>query len=274
MTTQFDDPRTVLLYPDEKMLVNVVATRMLLRISDLLQLQDRVDIALTGGTDGIAVLEAASHNPLQDAIDFSRVHFWWGDERFVQADDADRNALQARQAWLDTLVKNGKLPESNIHEMPADTRTRDDADNASDATNDDILAEAARSYQSELEYEIGTEGSLDIALFGVGPDGHFASLFPGRDEVLISDDSIKAVGVSHSPKMPPLRVSLTVPFIQQSESVWVFAAGERKADAVSRALGSADNHHVPSSYARGTQESLWMIDEAAASNIDDTEEAA
>ncbi len=264
----FEDPRTVLMYDSEKTLVATVAERLLLRMSDLVALQDRVDVALTGGTDGIAVLAAAAKSPLLDAVDFSRVHFWWGDERFVQPTDGDRNALQAREAWLNELIASGKLPEENIHEMPADDRSREIADAASDEENDLILARAARAYQDELESELGTDGTLDVALFGVGPDGHFASLFPDREEVLVSDPSIKALGIAHSPKMPPLRVTLTVPFIQQSEAVWVFAAGERKAQAVGNALSSLDNQHVPSSFARGAEESLWMIGEAAAAQVE------
>lgn len=259
--------RNILVYDTEETLIQTVAARLLLRISDLLTAQDRVDVALTGGTDGIAVLAAAAQSPLCAAVDFSRVHFWWGDERFVRSDDGDRNALQAREAWLDALIASGELPEANVHEMPAETRTAEAVSSASDAENDAVLLAAAREYQAELERELGPEGTLDLALFGVGPDGHFASLFPGHDEVLSTDPAVKSLGVAHSPKMPPLRVTLTVPFIQSTDFVWVFASGERKSDAVGRALYEADHANVPSSYARGKEESLWMIDRAAAANL-------
>ncbi|WP_018142956.1 6-phosphogluconolactonase [Alloscardovia criceti] len=259
--------RSIMVYATEETLIQTVAARLLLRISDLLTAQERVDVALTGGTDGIEVLAAAASSPLAAAVDFSRVHFWWGDERYVPVDHADRNALQARDAWLNGLVESGELPEKNIHEMPAETRTAEQVAAASDAENDAVLLEAARTYQAELDRELGPDGSLDLALFGVGPDGHFASLFPGHDEVLSTDPSIKCLGVAHSPKKPPLRVTLTVPFIQQTDFVWVFASTERKSDAVGRALYEADNQHVPSSFARGKEETLWMIDSSAATNL-------
>ncbi|OFQ99419.1 6-phosphogluconolactonase [Alloscardovia sp. HMSC034E08] len=262
-----DTSRNILVYNSEDILINTVAARLLLRISDLLTAQDRVDVALTGGTDGIAVLAAAGKSPLTAAIDFSRVHFWWGDERFVPSDDGDRNALQAREAWLNTLIDAGELPESNIHEMPAEKRSAEQVEVASNEDNDAVLAAAAREYQAELERELGEEGALDIALFGVGPDGHFASLFPGREEVRIEDETVKAIGVANSPKMPPLRVSLTVPYIHKTDFVWVFASCERKSEAIARALYEPDNYHVPSSFARGTEETLWMLDKAAAANL-------
>ena len=101
-----------------------MAARTLLTIIDLLAEPNRkrVDIAVTGGTDGNRVFAAMNASPLNDAVDWSRVHVWWGDERFVAADDDDRNAKQAREAWYGALVESGRMPAANIHAMPADTR--------------------------------------------------------------------------------------------------------------------------------------------------------
>ncbi|MFD0704659.1 6-phosphogluconolactonase [Alloscardovia venturai] len=259
--------RNIMVYDTEELLIQTVGARLLLRISDLLTAQERVDVALTGGGDGIEVLTDANNSPLARAVDFSRVHFWWGDERFVPAHDKDRNALQAREAWLDNLVDSGKLPEENIHEMPAEKRSAEEVAHATDAENEDILEIASREYQAELERELGKNGHLDLALFGVGPDGHFASLFPGHKQIYVTDPELKVLGVAHSPKLPPLRVTLSVPFIRQTDFVWVFASGERKSEAIGRAMYEMNNHHVPSSFAMGAEETLWMVDKAAASNL-------
>lgn len=259
--------RDILVYDTEEVLVQTVGARMLLTISDLLTAKDRVDVALTGGTDGIEVLADANNSPLAGAVDFSRVHFWWGDERFVPADDADRNALQAREAWLNNLVASGQLPEENIHEMPAEKRSAEEVANASDLDNEVVLSAAAREYQTELERELGPDGHLDLALFGVGPDGHFASLFPGHKQVYVTDPYMKCLGVAHSPKLPPLRVTLSVPFIRKTDFVWVFASGARKSEAIGRAMYEMNNHHVPSSFAMGKEQTLWMVDKAAAANL-------
>lgn len=91
--------RTTVVYPNPQILAEAVAARTLLTITDYLSEPNRtrVDIAVTGGTDGNRVFDAMNASPLNDAVDWSRVHVWWGDERFVAADSDDRNAKQARE---------------------------------------------------------------------------------------------------------------------------------------------------------------------------------
>ena len=101
--------RKTVVYPNPQVLAEAVAARTLLTIIDLLAEPNRkrVDIAVTGGTDGNRVFAAMNASPLNDAVDWSRVHVWWGDERFVAADDDDRNAKQAREAGTVRLWKAG-----------------------------------------------------------------------------------------------------------------------------------------------------------------------
>lgn len=263
--SELTDNRTVIVFPDRETMHQAVAARLLLTMSERLAQQSRFDVALTGGSDGIAVLQAMVDHPFAEAVTWNRVHLWWGDERFVLPDDDDRNAKQAREAWFGRLIDAGLLPEDNIHMMPADTRSREIADAASDEENDAMLARAAAEYQRTLEHQLGTDGAFDVSMFGIGPDGHFASLFPDREEVRIDDPATWTVGVTHSPKMPPLRISLTVPFITRSREVWMIASKEGKAEAVARALSSVNDSHTPSSYAAGAEKTLWYLDQAAAS---------
>jgi 6-phosphogluconolactonase len=258
-------PRLITPYPDGESVAQAAASRILLTLGDILAGQERADIALTGGTDGIEVLAVMAKNPLVRTVDWSRVHIWWGDERFVGSDDNDRNAKQAREALLDGLIAQDLLSESHIHEMPIDTRTASQVATASDEENDRALAQAAAEYQNELISQLGNCPTLDIILFGVGPDAHFASLFPGHSEVLAREKYV--VGVSHSPKMPPLRVSLTVPMIRRAHRVWVIASTLEKADAVKLALTTFDDPNAPSSFAGGTQETIWMVDKDALSKF-------
>lgn len=257
--------RAVVTFPDRGTLHQAVAARLLLTMAETLAERPRFDVALTGGSDGIAVLQAMVGHPFAAAVAWDRVHLWWGDERFVTPDDPDRNAGQAREAWFGALVADGLLPEANVHEMPADDRPREVADAADDAENDAILARAAADYRRELEGQLGPDGAFDVAMFGIGPDGHFASLFPDRDEVRIDEPGTWTVGVARSPKMPPLRVSLTVPFIRRSREVWMVASKRGKAEAAARALGTTCDPHTPSSYAAGAERTLWYLDADAAS---------
>ena len=181
--------RTTVVYPNPQILAEAVAARTLLTITDLLSEPNRtrVDIAVTGGTDGNRVFDAMNASPLNDAVDWSRVHVWWGDERFVAADSDDRNAKQAREAWYGKLVADGRMPAGNIHAMPSDERNLESVAADSPEQTDAVLAEAAAQYQRELIEQLGENPALDIAMFGMGPDAHFASLFPDHGESEIDD---------------------------------------------------------------------------------------
>lgn len=260
--------RVTIVHPNPQVLAEAVAARTLLTLIDLLAEPNRTraDIAVTGGTDGIRMLEAVRNSPLAEAVDWSRVHVWWGDERFVAAADDDRNAKQASDALFGALIESDAMPAGNIHAMPADTRDAEAIAGATPEQTDAVLARAAADYQQELVEQLGDRPTLDIALFGVGPDAHFASLFPDHGEAEIDNPQVLVAGVRDSPKPPPLRLTLSVPMITRSRRTWVFTSGARKADAVKAAFARHNNPHAPSSYADG-EELLWLIDEGAASKL-------
>src|SRR3954470_16834849 len=93
--------RRVLVHPDKESLAGSVAARFITKMIDILDEFEEANVVLTGGTMGEKVLEAIRSSPACQSIDWSRITFWWGDERFVARDDADRNELQARRALLD-----------------------------------------------------------------------------------------------------------------------------------------------------------------------------
>lgn len=277
--------RKLVVYPDMDLMIQAGAQRFALALLDLLaeRLPDsthrtRVDVALSGGS-AAQPLGLVLDDPLAEAIDWSRVHFWWSDERFVPAYDTDRNALEARRLLLDKLVADGKLPESNIHEMAADVRSTDEIADAmanaeseddavraaADAANDALLDAAARDYEAELIRELGPKPTIDLMILGMGPDGHYASLFPGHDEVKVTDRL--AVGVNHSPKMPPLRVSLTAQMIASSRRTWFFAAGASKADSLAHVFAKPNDPNYPSSYANGVDEFIWFSTEETVTKL-------
>ncbi|MEE1324006.1 MAG: 6-phosphogluconolactonase [Bifidobacteriaceae bacterium] len=273
--------RLIVRYANPLTLATAAADRILLTMSDLLDQpgRQRVDCAVTGGTDGMRVLEAIARNPLRATVDWSRVHFWWGDERFVAADDPNRNALQARQALLDELMAGGSLPETNIHEMPTDSRSAEERARATDIDNLASLKRAARQYEAELVRDLKPEPGelphLDIAWFGVGPEGHFASLFPndpllketvrsaGAVSAGLSSVSRLVAPVMHSPKPPALRLTMTPVLIRSARNVWITASSGRKRTALTTAATLYDDPHWPVSFAGGTDSTIWMVDEAA-----------
>ena len=113
--------------------------------------------------------------------------------------------------------------------------------------------------------ELGPEPVIDLMILGMGPDGHYASLFPGHDEVKVTDRL--TVGVNHSPKMPPLRVSLTAPLIARSRRTWFFAAGAGKAESLAHVFERPNNPDYPSSYANGVDEFTWFSTEETVTEL-------
>lgn len=206
-------------------------------------------IVLTGGGTGTALLKHLGSHP----VDWTRVHLFWGDDRFVPHDDDDRNEKQAREALLDHI----DIPAANIHPMaPSDGESGDDIEAAA-RTYQDVLAALAESGSPTPQF--------DVHLLGMGGEGHINSLFPHTAAVREADEMV--VGVTDSPKPPPRRITLTLPAVRRSREVWLVVSGEAKADAVAAAIGGADPVDVPAAGAIGSEKTIWLLDSAAASRL-------
>lgn len=247
----------VVVHPDAGALATATAARLLLTLLDAQSVHRPVHAVLTGGGLGVAVLGQAASSPLRDLVDWTGVHLWWGDERFLPAGHPDRNETQARDALLSALP----IPTANVHPVPP-----------AGAPGITTPEHAAAAYAAELARFAPPDRSgddagpavpaFDVLLLGLGPDGHVASLFPGQDAIEVTDRTV--VGVHGAPKPPSERVSLTYPALEAAREVWVVAAGAEKADAVARALAGGDPRTVPAVGARGRSGTLWLLDAAAA----------
>ncbi|MEZ0580664.1 6-phosphogluconolactonase [Nocardioides sp. MH1] len=232
-------------HDDPASLATVVAGELLNRIADAQAAGNVPHIGLTGGTIADRIHREVARMAPESGVDWGAVVFWFGDERYVASDSPDRNAVQAREAFLDAVGA------TRVHEVPA-------ADQVPSAE------ESASSYSSEIR--ASGAGAFDIVMFGVGPDGHIASLFPHHPG-LDAEDAI-AIAVHDSPKPPPDRVSLTYEAFERSHVVWFVASGEEKADAVARALADdGDLHATPARGVKGMQETTFFLDHAAASRL-------
>lgn len=232
-------------HPDSPALATAVAGELLTRLADAQVAGGMPQIALTGGTIADAVHHEIARLAPASEVDWTRVGLWWGDERFVAADDPDRNARQARLAFLDAVG----VDRAHVHEMPS--------------TGEAVDVDAgAASYAQTLRTHGG--GEFEIVMLGIGPDGHVASLFPGFPQL---DATGIAVGVTGSPKPPPERISLTFAALNRARSVWFLVSGDGKADAVARALGGADPHEIPAAGVAGHEETVWFLDRPAASQL-------
>ncbi|MCP2266811.1 6-phosphogluconolactonase [Promicromonospora thailandica] len=246
--------RLVVVHPDKEVLAQAAAARLLTRVLDVQSVRSPVHVVLTGGTVGIATLAAVAASPLVPAVDWSGVHLWWGDERFLPDGDPDRNETQAREALLDVLVAEHGLPEANVHPMPGPSSVATPEEGA--AAYAAVLAEHAGSSDGGVGVP-----AFDVLLLGMGPDGHVASLFPGHEGLSAQGTT---TGVHGSPKPPPERVSLTFDAIRAAREVWVVAAGAEKAERVAAALAGDPVAEVPAAGAVGQARTLWLLDTEAA----------
>jgi 6-phosphogluconolactonase len=246
--------RRVLVHPDRGTLAGSVAARFITKMIDLVEDEGEAHVVLTGGSVGIDVLAAIAHSPARDSLDWSAVHVWWGDERWLPRGDDDRNETQARRALLDHVA----IPAENVHPFPASDEGID-------------LDAAAEQYADQLRAYArdGAEHPRFAILFlGVGPDGHIASLFPERPGPRVEDRTV--IALNDSPKPPAGRLSLTMPVIRRAERVWLVLAGADKAPALGLALAGANFAEVPAAGARGTKRTVFFVDAEAASDVPDS----
>ncbi len=244
---------TVIVHRTPEELASAVCARLITALLDVQSAGRVPHWVLTGGSIADRVHRAVAASSARDAVDWTRVSFWWGDERFVAADDPDRNERQARQALLDGL----RLEPARVHPMPSADGPEPDADSAAAA-----YAETLRRATQPEDH--GVVPTFDVVMLGVGPDGHVASLFPERP-ALYDERSVAAV--HGAPKPPPTRLSLTMPTLQRSREVWFVVSGEDKAKAVHLALSGAGVVQIPAAGPRGIERTLWLLDQAAASQL-------
>ncbi|MCE6994906.1 6-phosphogluconolactonase [Saccharothrix sp. S26] len=247
----------VVVHRDGDLLAAATAARLVTRLVDAQTARGSASLVLTGGRTGIAVLEHLRATPARDAVDWTRVDLYWGDERFLPAGHPERNETQAREALLDHVP----VPASRVHVMePSDGRFGDDPEAAAEAYAD-VLAAAARPEDH------GSVPSFDVCLLGVGEEGHVASIFP--ESPAVREQERRVVAVRNCPKPPPTRVSLTLPAIRAAQEVWLMTTGAAKAAAVAMALTGAGEAQLPAAGARGRRRTLWLLDSTAAAKVPD-----
>lgn len=246
-------PPQTIVEADAATLAAAGARRLAQLLRSTLEQRPVAHLVLTGGGILEHLMHATAGLAEHGGVDWRRVHVWWGDERYVPAESDERNDTAAFAALLGGVA----FDPARIHRMPA----------ADGPFGDDVDA-AARAYAAELSEAAGDSGELprlDVALLGVGPDGHCASLFPHHPAVYEQVRTV--VGVRESPKPPPTRITLTFPALAAVDEVWFVAAGAAKADAVARAHTSTDRAEVPASGPRGRRATRWLIDRQAAAGL-------
>ena len=210
-----------------------------------------IDVACAGGHVALAggsTPKRAYELVAQSDADLSAATLWLGDERVVAPDDERSNLAMIRAALTDRLPG-----ERRPRLMPVDTSLGHEA--------------AASAYDALLRETIGNHPRLDLALLGLGPDGHTASLFPGKPAV--AEDHRFVVGVPE-PGMEPrvARVTMTLPLLNTAREVVFLIAGADKAEAVARAFADPPDESRPAAHVRPGAGTLTLVlDRAAAAGL-------
>ena len=170
--------------------------------------------ALSGGATALIFLGA-----LRNAtVDWRKITLYWADERAVPPDDPDSNYGLAERMLLSPL--GARAPRAI--RMPAEAN----------------LGQAAIWYDEVLATELDN-GALDLAILGVGEDGHVCSLFPGHPGM--TEEDLRAVAIEDAPKPPARRLSLTLKYVLQTKQIWLVAVGARKLPVLQAAINKTSS---------------------------------
>lgn len=229
--------------PDKAALIARSLALTVEKINQAIAARSMCTIALSGGSTPKPLYEAIAQQPLA----WDKIHVFWGDERYVSADDPDSNQRMARQAWLDRVA----IPSANIHPM---------------ATNADDPATAARQYEEHLQQFFQTHAGgipvFDLIFLGMGDDGHTASLFPHTA-------ALQATGlITVGNKQDQPRLTFTAALINQARCVMFLVAGADKKAALAQVFApDADDSMYPSRLIQPKGELWWLLDQAAGEDL-------
>ena len=215
-------------------------------LCDLARASDRTfAVSLSGGSTPRRLYELLATPEIASRFPWSRVHWFWGDERFVPHDHPDSNYGMARDAFLSRVP----VPADNVHAIPTEGLSPE---------------QAAAAYEATLKRFYGADTLapgrplFDVTLLGIGEDGHTASLFPGQPALQETQRWVVAVIGA----MPEPRITLTYPALDSSRDVAFVVTGRGKRDVVARA--QAGDRTIPAGLVRPVGRLHWFTDRAAA----------
>lgn len=239
----WDDRRILHISSSADDLIEHVADALVQLAKKSIEAKGFFSIALSGGSTPIKLYQALASSRYSQAIDWSKVWLFWGDERCVPPDSDDSNYGSAMRAGLQHL----DIPDNQIFRMVAEEH---------------VEAHAA-DYEQLLRTQL-PGGKFDLVLLGVGPDGHTASLFPESKALQETERLCVANWVSSKECW---RMTLTYPGLKLAKNIWFLASGESKAEIVSDVLTDIMEYYPAAKIGSNSAPAMWMIDYAAASQL-------
>ena len=207
-----------------------------------------VTLALSGGSTPKALFRLWAEQ-YRDSIDWTKVHFFWGDERCVPPDDEESNFKMASSLFLSKTA----IPAEHIH------RIRGEAEPEAEA----------RRYAEDIARTVSSRNgmpSFDMILLGMGGDGHTASIFPHQMELLSAE---ALCGVATHPESAQRRITLTGKVLNNASEVAFLVTGAEKSQKVEEIVkGKEGSERYPAAHIEPKGGELhWFLDEAAAGGL-------
>ena len=223
--------------------LSVAALEEVIRVTnEAVASRGRCAIALSGGHTPEKMFALWAQEKYSAKFPWERVHFFWGDDRYVKYNDPLSNFGVARALLFDDV-------SANVHPMP---------------TEMDDPKEAALTYAAEMRTYFGTEPpAFDVQLLGLGGEGHTASLFPGNPALGEQESWVLPVTV---PAKPPHRLTMTYPVINQARHTYFLVAGAAKKEILTAISGEPDTglSQYPAARVKPSGPLFWYLDRAAA----------
>jgi 6-phosphogluconolactonase len=199
--------------------------------------KDSFTVALSGGSTPKVLYQVLAEE-FREQVLWSKVQFFWSDERHVPPDHPDSNYRMAHEALLSRVP----VLESNVH------RVRSENPSAQEAAD---------------EYEKIIVPRLDLILLGLGTDGHTASIFPGSE---VLHETTRLIAAPWVEKLNAYRITMTLPLLNNGASVLFLVSGAEKAQIVKEILEGPQKY--PAQFVQPTNgELIWMLDRDAARNL-------
>lgn len=229
------------IYADHDLLTRAAAEYVVGLYETAVAQHGHFSIVLSGGSTPRALYQLLAQQMFSQYVDWSKVYFFWGDERCVPPDDEQSNYRMARLALLDEV----DVPLSNIYRMHGEREP----------------AEAAAAYEQQLHEFFRNRPPFNLILLGLGDDGHTASLFPNTAAL---DETERWVAANYVPKLEAWRLTLTATAINTAQHVAFIVTGAGKAGVVHEVLeGPRQARELPSQLIQ-PDNLTWFLDEAAA----------
>jgi 6-phosphogluconolactonase len=238
-------PERIMIAPSAEVLTYTAAGLFSEIVNSSIKRERRASVALSGGGTPRALFTLLAEPDWREAIDWSRVHVFWGDERFVRPDDAQSNFRMANE----TLLSKAPIPQENVHRF---------------VTERGSAEEVAADYERTVrEYFKGQGATFDLILLGLGTNAHTASLFPNCAGLR---ETNRLVVAEYIEEVKSERLTFTVPLINAARNVCFLVSGGEKAEVVRDVLeGTMNPEQKPAQLIRPIEGKLtWLMDEAAA----------